>query len=492
MAQPSRQDLHGLMSGNAGVFFNQECLSPETSRFSCDIRTSDTIQEGLLPNTKGLLLLGERAFKEWTTKGSYDTGTLNEHRGTPLLIPQGLPTICSYLPQDCLDIQNYEARLNPLLNGEKDNGEEKEGETSEYEEKKRHGRTSRSNYRHWLRRDTKKILGAISSRPSQICKRNNWNVRLYPRSEEIISALESYKDGYLYLDIETDLDWNCLCIGLNHSSSDTVFSVPLLRCDYKLAYGDFARILRSIVRCFRREGLTVVIHNSMFDLFVLAWKYRIPPPRRVYDTMIAQHRIFPEAEKSLGHCLSSWREIMEPFHKDEGVFMPWNIEQEKQLWNYNAKDVYGMRLVHEAQMRYMESAEAPQGLVSSIAQGNRCIRPFLLMSLQGIEFDDTLRQEMLKKNDRLMTQYLRGIQLLIGQDWDVLPTSSKSCVRYFHGGLGYKVAGRTPTGEPSLDETNLLKLKLKHPENVVIDFVIKFRQKKKESGMLNFEPWITP
>ena len=491
LSQPSRQDIHVLLTGYAGHVFDTECLSPWTNRFQCDIRTSDTIQAGLLENTRGLLLLGERAFKEWTSSGIYSSSTLNEHRGTPLVTPFQVPCISSYSPQDSVDIKDYESTHNPHLqaSGEDDEGDQ-EGEEDEYSEKKRHGRTRRSNFRHWLRRDTGKILAAIRS-PEITTEKRDWDIRLYPRSEEVCAALDSYMEGFLYLDIETDLGHNCLCIGLNHSSSNMVFCVPLLRYNYTLAYSSFAKVLRAIVGAMRR--CVVVIHNSMFDLLVLAWKYRIPPPPRgrIYDTLIAQHRIFPEVEKSLGHCLSSWPEIWEPFHKDEGVFMPWNPTEELQLWNYNAKDVYGMRLVHEAQMRYVNSSEARPGLKESIEQGMRSIRPFLLMSLQGMRVDDVLRHKMLDHNDKLMTQYLRMLRVLTGPAIDLLPTSSPSCVKYFHRALEYPIVGRSAkTGAPSLNETNLWKLKLKATHNIVIDVCVKYRQKKKESGQLKFTPWI--
>ena len=483
MSQPSRQDIHALLTGYAGVVFNDECLSPHTNRWECDVRTSDTLQEGLLPNTKGILLLGDRAFQEWTN-GRYKDYTLNEQRGTPLSTQFNLPTLASYSPQDAVDFQDYEGRFNIHLT--EAGGKEDDGEGDEYSEKKRHGRTSRSNFRHWLRRDTKKIIRAISSPlPASRC----WNIKLYPSSEQIISTLNSTTGEFLYLDIETDIAYNILCVGINFSNSDSVYVIPWIRYDYRKAYSDLHRIIRALVLAGQRN--TVVIHNAMFDLFIMAWKYCLPPPLKLYDTMIAQHRLFPEAEKSLGHCLTSWPQIWEPFHKDEGIFMPHNSIEEQQLWTYNAKDVYGMRLIHESQQAYIKEQGA--GMIASVEQGMRSILPFLLMSLQGIRFDDGLRQEIMKDNDTLLTNYLRATSVLVGPEIDLLPTSSKSCIRYFHDALGYPVVGRkTETGAPSLDETNLLKLKLKNPHNIVIDFCIKYRQRVKESGMLRFNPWTPP
>jgi hypothetical protein len=42
---------------------------------------------------------------------------------------------------------------------------------------------------------------------------------------------------------------------------------------------------------------------------------------------------------------------------------------------------------------------------------------------------------------------------------------------------------------PSLNEKALYKLKLKYPENILIDICIAYRRVKKETGSLGFEPW---
>lgn len=480
LANPSRQDTPALLSGDAGVFFNQECLAPETSRWRCDIRTSDTKAAGLLPNTKAILLLGERALNEWAT--GYSTYSISEQRGNPLKNEYNLPMICSYTAQDSVDPINFEAKYNPHLQGHDD--EDEEGGADEYEEKKRHGKTARSNYRFWLKRDTKKIIWFLSNKPTQA----SYGVKIYPQGSEVVDTLLSSRDRELYLDIETDIEHNMLCFGFHIGGTDTVYTVPILRHDYTLAYD---RTTYSIIRalCLAINRNILVLHNSLFDLFVLAWKYKMPFSKHIYDTMLAQHRCFPLAEKSLGHSLSCWPTIWEHFHKDEGVFMPANSEQEKQLWNYNAKDVYAMVLVKKAQLDF---AAANPGLKASIEFANKQVRPFLISTMQGILFDDAERQILIKKNDVLMTHYLRALNYLTGDGVDLLPTSSKSCVRYFHEMLGYPVVGRSKkTGEASLSEMNLLKLKMKNPFNAAIDFCIKYRQTKKETGMIQFEPWIS-
>lgn len=474
LSQPSRQDTQALLSGYAGTYFNQECLAPQTSRWRCHIRTADTIDKGLLANTRAILLLGEGALGIWAE--AYKDYTINEQRGCPLSNRWNLPMLCSYAPQDAVDYKNYEATLNPLLSSA---NEEDEGESGdEYDTKKRHGRTSRKNFRFWLKRDTQKIIWSLTNP----LPKHNFEVKIFPMAEEVLEVLLHTKDEDLFYDIETDSDYNISCFGFSFSGSNVVYSVPILRYDYTLAYGKTTyKLIRALVLALNSN--CVCIHNSSFDLFIGAWRYGLPFGRRIYDTMYSQHRCFPEAEKSLGHSLSCWPTIWEPFHKDESCFEPNNIEQEKQLWNYNAKDVIAMRLIKDAQLTY---ARNTPGLIDSITQSNKCIYSFILNSLFGIRIEDSVRLEYIEENDRLLTQYTRAINILTGSSINILPSSSKSCVRYFHDALEYPIIGRSKkTGEPSLDETNLLRLKLKNPLNATIDFCIKYRQVKKEQGSIS-------
>lgn len=497
LSNPSRFDKHELLSGMAGHFFQTKCLDEKISRHSVDIRTADTLEEGLLSGTKGLLLLGDNAFHKWT-EGRYREYSLDEQRGCPLITKFNISTIASYFPQDCLDIQDYESKFNPTeIEGEASQ-EFESGEEDDSEVKKK-GRTSRKNYSFWLERDTKKLLSKFDSRFKQhFISSSSFETRIAPSSEELCEWLKSIPENEnLYLDIETSVDggYNMFCIGLATETSD-IYVTPIFKWDGILFYSldSCTRIFKELSRTMSR--CTVVTHNGFgFDLLVLAWRYHIVWGTKHYDTMIAMHRCFPEIEKSLGHGMSLWTD--EEYHKDEGCFNPHNMNDLVRLMEYNAKDVHAMRLIKAAIDKY--SADIP-GLSESIAQGNRCVYPYTLTSLSGISFDEVERDAIIKENDRLMTQYLRWLEILKGKEYKtrVLPTSSKSCVMFFHDYLNYDVVARSrniskrtgnPLNTPSLNEKALYKLKLKYPQNIMIDICIAYRRRKKESGMLGFEPW---
>lgn len=475
---PSRFDNERktLLSGFAGTWFNEECLQPEINRWQCEIRTRDE-KAPYLPGTKCILALGQRCLSDLFG----NTFSIGEQRGSPLVCNVQYPVIASYLPQDACDIKDWEGSLNPLaLKTDEDEGDDEEDAA------KTHGRTSRSNYGFWLQKDTKKAIRILTGGVTRTAGGCGIGFRpvYYPEINEVIQLLDATKDSLLYIDIETDYQKNLLCIGFCFNDDPTVWVVPVFRYNMGLAYEptSITRFLRSLSLCMRRN--VVVAHNGFgFDYIVMAWKYKMLLGHTYYDTMIAQHRIYPEVEKSLGHCISLWTD--EPYHKAEGIIPPRDRYQEEQLWAYNAKDVSTTRLVRRYQL---EHAAKDPGLVSSIQQGNSQIYPYLVTSLMGCKYDVDKLNAKLAYNDRMQTQYLRCMKLLTGLNF--LPTSNKQCADYFHERLGYPVVGRSlKTKMPKLGEKELQKLKLKFPENPMIDFCLAFRAYRKESGSLGFEPW---
>jgi len=132
-----------------------------------------------------------------------------------------------------------------------------------------------------------------------------------------------------------------------------------------------------------------------------------------------------------------------------------------------------------------------EGLRQSIMWSMRAIRPYMIQTFLGMKYNEEKRQAWIKKNERLMIQYMRFMELMIGSGKNSLPVgSNKKDVEYFHNQLGYKAVARGKNG-PSLKEEALIKLKQIYPDNMVIDFLLKYRAVKKEAGILRFKPWIS-
>lgn len=518
LSYPSRFDNdpknNRLLSGYAGDWFLKECLGFSYPRESLDIRTADTKGEPLLPDTKLVLLLGDLAKKIWLPHLNEIT-TLGQQRGTHEII-DGIIYMVTFFPQDAMDMKDYESTHNQAklkaLESYESLSEEDSDEDSEDAgaEKTRHGKTKRSNYRFWIEKDVKKlfrligkygrIIGSVNS--SKHDNSNIHNSTIFCPSVKVACDLlySITPQESLYLDIETSIENQTLtCIGLGIGDRDIIV-IPVYDYRNVVAYSNIHEIFLALAYAIE-NCLDVTTHNGhCFDLYVLTHKYRLPLPRRNYDTMIAHQRCFPEVERSLGHCISLWTD--EGFHKNDGIYQPRNSEQERQLWEYNAKDVITMRKVRKSIDKY---AEGVPGLKDSIQQAMDSIYPYLLTTFTGILFDDEKRQSTIRENDKMMMLLMRVAGVLMGEEildrartnskgqktTSPFPGSNAQCVRYLHGIMNYPVISKSDkTGSPSLGGKNLLKLRLKEEcrGNLVLDIILKYRELSKESSTLKFIP----
>lgn len=465
--RPSRFDNGGLIMGNAGSWVDSSLAACGHNRHTVEVRTLSEAHQPFLPNTKAVLLLGEQSLHRYLPDV-----TLGEQRGCPFVI-DGIPYVASYQPQDCYDRYNY---FSSDENEENDNA----GETETAEAKSTHGKTRRKNWRFWLRQDIKKcgriaLAGMFAPRP---------NYRLWPDIHSAIGLLTTTKGQYLYLDIETDSNLQMTCFGFSFDSQD-IYVVPMLQTDRPVKeyyYGDTHKILRALAVAIRDN--TVVIHNAMFDLFVLAWRYGIPLEGRVYDTMLAHTRCYIEIEKSLGHCISLYTDL--PYHKNTSVFEPHNHHQTQQLYEYNGKDVFALTQIKPK----IDETATRLGATESVEQVNRMVLPYLTMSLQGMNLDVARIVNLVSDNDRRKFQIKRILHGLTG-GMDFNPNSHQQVSRYLYANtFTNTTTGRTfripkPKEDPTNEKT-LLSILLKH-EIPAIHAIIKYRGVGKQSSQCKFQ-----
>jgi len=440
---PSRFDNCELISGYAGHLFQGALNIP---RQSCDIRLLKTLGEGFLPDTKVILLLGEKSLR------TFKNIALGGQRGCPWMA-HGRTYIATFLPQDAIDRKAY---FNPLAN-----------ETELEYETVRHGKTKRSNWRFWMLRDVSKAAQYLKEPP----RPERGELITYPKEQEIIDLLTNTKDKEMFFDIETNPQLEMTCFGFSFGP-DKGWCVPMLQLNH-YHYDNTHKILRALAIALRDN--IVVIHNALFDLFVIAYRYGIPAPTRVYDTMLSHHRLFPEVEKSLGHCISLYTD--QPYHKNEGVFNPQNSGEFQQLYEYNIKDVLTMALIKPSIDKLAKTLRAEE----SIEQVNSMVRPYLTAILQGIRIDTPELQMIRMHNDRYQYQVKRILSLLLGRD--VNPNSPKQVSEYLYTGLGLRKPDRDATNEKTL-----LQLRLKH-DLPAVSLIIRYRSVAKESGLLKFPPY---
>jgi len=488
VSHPSRFDNQKqLLSGTAGKFV-KSCLGNKFSLDHTEVRIlGDTgiIRSG----TKVIVALGEKAHNFYIKTSDTDY-LLQEARGTPkvckyitgmreitgIIRSDTTDIICTstFAYQDCFDQVDYEARFNPYASHEASNKDEVG------DEKRRHGKTQRKNYRFWFKSD---MLRARKWATRGLLPEVKTQFHLVPTLELVEQVLRQNEGRDLFLDIETmppTLEMSCFGFGFD---TKNVYVVPLVNFRYEGVYSPTAlnRILRALVFAMSRNQ-TVAHNGKSFDYLVLARKYHLPLGRKLYDTMLAHHRCFPFIERSLGHCGSYWTE--ETFHKDEGIFNPHNTKQQEQLWMYCAKDVRLMMLIKEGIDTY---ASIRPGVKASIEQVSKSIRPYIIVELTGIKVDEERMLKLKKDIDVRLNFYLRMLKELVG--YDINPGSPPQLAKYFHDELCYPIVMKSKkTGLASLAKDSMYKLKLAHDKNAVIDVCLAYRKYAKIAGELKFEP----
>ena len=424
--EPSRFDLDSgnLISGYTGSHFN-DYLNP-LDRRSVQIRTLDE-DEDLLPNTKVVLGLGKGCIG---TLCSEDY-SLNEIRGYPLNY-QGLPLILSYAPQDAFDRKDFNIKDNI------EDNDQIEGESS----LKGHGKTRRRNWRWWMMQDVQRSIKCLREVP----KINEYIKHVALDINNAIGFLKFLKNKELYIDIETDKNKNLTCIGFGGNIIEKeVFVIPWKQYNNTFYYTEqqYRKFIQALVIAMNKN--TVVVHNGMFDLFVLAYYYKIPFPKtKIIDTMIFWHRIYPELEKSLGHLLSylTWL----PYHKSEGIFNPMSAAQDRQLWNYNANDIIAMM---ELLPKLKEEISNNKGSEDSASFACSMIRPYLTMMFKGIKVDVEKILCRFKELDFKCKQIDRCLRIVTNKNLN--PRSPKQVKQYLYDECGHPCMDyEAPTNEKTL------------------------------------------
>ena len=487
LSNPGRFDQRNLVDGSSQYVLKDALLESSAGgvihRNSIDFRTL-SYAAPYLNNTKVVLLCGGASLRVL----GFGPERLHTLRGSAFE-RDNVVYIPTFHPQECADRRNYEARLNPYHNRGVDltlpDGEDEgdDRDTESVADTKNYGATAHRNYRFWFIKDFQKAVRITRSG----LRRNVAQYVLNQSAPEILNTLRSVKAGaFFYLDIETDPRTQQITCFAWSTDAAKIYSVPI----YTFGFSPTRELMwdtHTIGLIYRELALTmsrttVVCHNALFDLFILMWRYRIPPPpqSQIYDTMIAHHRTYVDTEKSLGHCTSLYTD--QPYHKDEAVFLPSNAEQFRKLLTYNCKDVETTALIHQAQCQL---ASSDDGLRRSIIQGNALIRPILLKQYRGLP-TDTQRLCHLVDENRELAQFFEHKVLARLAGHPINPRSTKQVSQ-----LLYVELALPRSQDPTVSETGkdaLYRLALKYPLPI-LRVILKIRQLTKEASQVSCKLW---
>lgn len=469
LAIVTHKTRHGLCKVDSVPWqhFAQHSLPPTLTLNDCQILDGTAKSPNdLRPDISHVLVLGRKSLINWLPEGYR---AIFKSRGNLLRVAGRLTTV-SFNPQDAADFSMHDMESDSNEDAEVTARQEKDDNT-----------VRPCNWRWWISKDTTKLVQTPEDFRFPLEP-----INLYTPVEEAIRKLLVARNQHLFLDIETRFDDAQLdCIGFA-VDDDTANVVCIYNYDNQLEHGkeDTRRFLAALGQAMCRN--TVVVHNAMFDLWVLCFYYHLPFGRRIFDTMCAHHRAWPEVEKSLGHCVSLYTRL--PFHKDE-YRVPTTERMQTALWKYNGKDVYSMRAVWKELVK--QGAELP-GLASSMESANASVHPYLVMSLQGFPVD---KPRLLSTRDELkarLVQFDRVRKLLItGHDFN--PRSSLQCIELLHEQLNAPVVSRShKTRMPKLDNKALYKILAKVDDKKtqgIVNFIIQYRLLAKSIDTVTFNEY---
>lgn len=481
LSRRGRHDNERLLTARGGEYFDQ-CLTLASKQLGLQIpvtRFNLFIKEladpqPLPPETKVVLLLDSKAQRCFIPDL-----TLNEARGYCYQLPNSQEVyIASYSPEEAMD------RKFIYSGAEDEDGED--DDDPEAGKEKDHSPTRRKNWKYWLCQDIKKTLDISVNGYKPLLKLAKFQI--YLPSTEVIHKLNSITNEHFYFDIETDPFFRVTVFSFS-TDCDTIWTVPLIRYDGSEAYDrlQILRILVALAGVFTRN--TVVIHNCLFDLLILLWRYKIPPPldwRRIKDTMVLQHRLQPEVEKSLGHCGSYLTH--EEYHKNQIIYVPKSRDQEQRLWLYNARDV-GMLAIIYPKLQKLGEHKGAQG---SFDRAHRLLLPYLLQTVFGCNVDLSYKSKTFDELERKKAQYQRMAKFLCGYDIEKLG-SWQRVAKYLYEYKGLpKPAPKFVDGVFKYEEltASATLYKLRSQYNIpLIDLLLHYRADGKESGFLKFNCW---
>lgn len=289
----------------------------------------------------------------------------------------------------------------------------------------------------------------------------NYNLRIRPTFSQVKLLLTSLlfraTQGEilkLSCDIET-ISRHIACIGIAWNRLDALCIPFMIQDGHYFTLEEEVEIVSLLQEVLTHPNIKVIGQNWTYDTMhiIRSWGFR---PQRSFDTMLAQHVLFPGIQKDLAFLASMYCEHY-VYWKDELTdyrSLPSDLDK---FWFYNAKDC----------INTYEIAEVLDGLITRL--NFRKQFDFLLhlayhvdtMMLRGVKINRKIKdalalelyQELAKRKDEI--NYLIGGELNISS-----PTQLK---RLFYDEMQFKPIMNRKTHQPSADDDALEVLSQREP-----------------------------
>lgn len=247
---------------------------------------------------------------------------------------------------------------------------------------------------------------------------------------------------WLSCDVET-IARQLSCIGIAWSAREAI-CIPMLTLggNYFPVEQEVA-IQQSLRKLLTHPNTKVIGQNFNYDNQHFA-KHLGYLPNLTFDTMLAQHALFPGIPKSLDflssmycHWHRYWKDEMDDYSR-----LPDNLDQ---YWTYNCKDcvtTFEIRYPLQDMLQYMNREPQFEFLMRTGVSALRTM-------LRGVRIDKAMRSKVAEDLMKAIAQHEALIQKLVGFPLNV--GSPPQMVNYFYNELKLPVQRNRKTGRPTVD-----------------------------------------
>lgn len=292
-------------------------------------------------------------------------------------------------------------------------------------------------------------------------KQRDWNFIVRPGLGTALETLGELKHRadtgplLLSVDIETR-GGHIACIGFAWSETAAI-CIPLMCVENQDGYWDLeseVAVVRAIRALLTHPNVSVVGQNFSYDAQYIHRFWHFTPNVR-HDTMLAQGLLRPGLPKALDFLASMYCQHY-VYWKDDGKEWDTSIPEE-QYWSYNCEDACRTYEVLQAQL----PAIAALNLSHQYYLLMRRWFPVQQMMRTGVRINKALRGSMAMDLISAMSEREAWFARVLGHPLN--PRSSKQMQQLFYDDLRVPVQRNRKTGNASLDDKALTKIKDRVP-----------------------------
>lgn len=264
---------------------------------------------------------------------------------------------------------------------------------------------------------------------------------------------------WLSVDLETRRPY-IACIGIAWTKLQAI-CIPFMCVERKIGYWEDEELEFQIIvmlrELFTHPNVRIIGQNFDYDIQYMALWWGLVC-RLDFDTMLAQHVMWPGTPKDLGMLSSLYCEYHR-YWKDEGN--EWEPSMpEEQLWEYNCKDCCATYEIKEAQELALPELGFEEQFRFYMDAYNRLILP---MMLRGVRINRKRRAELVAQLTDTASEYEYQLELSMPHDvwaprkgrvpWYRSP--QQQC-EIFYDLLGFPSSGKRTMDEDALKSLGIL------------------------------------